>query len=233
MALPMIKTGKTPQHRLVTIFVGTYFTGLFILCLISAALIALNPNVYICEAAVDIGSGPAAPAGSLRQRVFTEMRVMSSPQLLKRVVQDLHLVDVWGKRYNNGVPLSSGDSLKMLEERMDIRAPRDTSKIIIRVLDVSPAEAAGIANSVLQNYRDYFTASRGISPKILEWAQPQGKIVHTQWLFHLPRVLGRSVIFAVPIAVAVWGIAFARMRAARMPPPIPGAETAPRRFEKY
>ncbi|HWC60462.1 MAG TPA: hypothetical protein VHC44_12270 [Verrucomicrobiae bacterium] len=229
---------RKPPRR---VFVITFCVAFVILSLISAVLLALKPPVYISEAVVEfstdqtnsITSTVAGSQGNLQPRILEEMRVIESPELQRRVVQDLHLDAIWGKRYNNGTYLPLSDTLKMLEVRTELRTPGDVPKITIRVYAVVPVEGAQIANSIAQNYCDNFSEPRHVTSRISKLAQSPGKLVHAGFIFNIPKAIIRSLIFSFVAAGIAWGIAIARDRISRIPPPVSGAENTPSRFQKY
>jgi len=173
-----------------------------------------------------------APSGYL-SRIETEMRVINSADMMLRVIEDLQLDKVWGKKYNNGESLSLHDASMMLNGRMDVFVRPGTQKIRIRAYGDNPTEPAQIANSIARAYCNIFTKSRGISARIVAAPQSPAKVVHAHLLFEIPRILVRSSVAALLAAGAAWGFAMARIRILRMPPPIPSEEKTQRRFQKY
>jgi uncharacterized protein involved in exopolysaccharide biosynthesis len=174
-----------PRNRLRLVF-RTFCVSFVIFCLISAALLVLRPRIYFSEAVVEfsgsatnsVASEETEPTGNLRRRIETEMRVIESPELQKRVVEDLQLEAVWGKRYNGGKRFPPRECLEMLHGRTSIRSRRDAPVITIRVYSDVPVESAKIADSIAQNYRNTFTESRHINSMILKPMQPSDKVSH-------------------------------------------------------
>ncbi|MGP8020087.1 MAG: polysaccharide biosynthesis tyrosine autokinase [Limisphaerales bacterium] len=80
--------------------------------------------------------------------------------VLSKVIAKLDLNTEWGKRYNDGVPLQTPITMKMLERRLALDPVRNTKLIEITVYDEDKNMAANIANAIVDSYRDYRSSLR-------------------------------------------------------------------------
>ncbi len=80
--------------------------------------------------------------------------------MLSKVIAKLDLNTEWGKRYNDGVPLQTPITMKMLERRLALDPVRNTKLIEITVYDEDKNMAANIANAIVDSYRDYRSSLR-------------------------------------------------------------------------
>jgi capsular polysaccharide biosynthesis protein len=207
-----------------------------VLCLISGALLALQPRMYLSEAIVEFSvdsTNSTAMTETWRSRILTEMEVINSPDLQRQVIEELKLDAVLGKRYNNGKKLSLSDTLATLKVRTDTFVRQGSRQIGIRIYGEDPVETPEIANSLAWNYCNRFTKPRGISARISMPARSPAEVKHLPLIFEIPKAIIRSFILALLAACVGWGIAITRAKMLRMPPPVPAAENAARRFQKY
>src|SRR5437867_10505512 len=87
--------------------------------------------------------------------IQTEFEVIQSELILGKVITDLDLNKEWGRKYGNGDPLKTTETIALLKGRMDLRPVRNTSLIEILVYSEKPEEAARIANAVADAYQAY------------------------------------------------------------------------------
>ncbi len=95
------------------------------------------------------------PAGYDPYFIQTEFELIQSEVVLGRVVDDLNLNNIWGKKYANGQRLKASETIAMLKARMDLRPVRNTSLIEIRVYSEKADDAAKIANAVGEAYKAF------------------------------------------------------------------------------
>jgi len=92
--------------------------------------------------------------------IQTEFEKIRSRSVLYPVITntDLNLNERFGKRYNNGVALTTPESYRILSRMIDVSQTRNTSLIEIQVYsnaEDNPAqEAADIANKIAEVYKD-------------------------------------------------------------------------------
>lgn len=85
----------------------------------------------------------------------TEFEVIQSDAVLSRVIQAMHLNEVWGKKYNNGQPLKQSDTEAIIKHSLDLHPIRNTKVIEITASSDNPEEAAQLANQIAESYRLY------------------------------------------------------------------------------
>ncbi len=87
--------------------------------------------------------------------IQTEFEALQSELILGRVIDQLDLNTVWGKKYNDGQKLKTQESLTLLRGRLSLRPVRSTTLIDIQVYSESPVEAAKLANTIAESYRQF------------------------------------------------------------------------------
>src|SRR5581483_8073410 len=114
------------------------FVPVFILVTVSATVITfILPEYYAGTARVRINGDPPAESAAIR-----------SDAVLKQVVDKLNLNVEWGKRYNNGIPLKTEDSIQWLKACLTVRPEHDASLIDVTICREDRMEAARIANAI-------------------------------------------------------------------------------------
>ena len=105
----------------------------------------------------DIGYVKPGSEGSVYDPYFieTELSTIRGDVVLSNVVQALNLNIGWGKRYAGGKELSTDETIKLLRYRMRIDLLPNTRLAEIQVRDESPDEAARLANTIAEAYRNY------------------------------------------------------------------------------
>jgi Mg-chelatase subunit ChlD len=86
--------------------------------------------------------------------VQTESEKIQSKAVLEKVVDQLNLNETWGKSHGGGDKLQTEETLRLLKKKIEVRSDPKTGLIDIRAKSDSPEEAARIANTVAQVYRD-------------------------------------------------------------------------------
>ncbi len=87
--------------------------------------------------------------------IQTELEVIQSQVVLGKTVEALNLNTGWGKRYAGGSPLKTVESVNLLKRRLNVRLVGNTMLIEIKVTSEDPNEAATIANTVAEAYREF------------------------------------------------------------------------------
>jgi capsular polysaccharide biosynthesis protein len=138
----------------------------------STARIALRR----AQAPVSPPEGQAAPAREALELLPAECEVIRSELILGTVVQDLELNQKWGKRYLEGVPLKTTDTVRILKGRLELQPMVKTGVIEVRVLSEQSQEAADIANDIVKAYKDYALKARAdgnaVTVEVLDTAVP-------------------------------------------------------------
>jgi len=94
--------------------------------------------------------------------------------------------DVWGKKFNNGEPLKTTETLEMLKNQMVLSPVRNTKLITITVYSYDKKEAADVANAVAEAYKDYRlnnsqqTVSAGLAALQEDYLDESNKLVTLQ-----------------------------------------------------
>ena len=105
-----------------------------------------------------------APNGTLNNYdpYFTqaEFEVLQSELILGKVVASLDLDTLWGKKYGGGQKLKRTDTIQILRGRMTLRPVRNTSLIEICVFSEDREEAARLANTIAESYREHRNEGR-------------------------------------------------------------------------
>jgi len=135
--------------------------AVFTLTLLGGAYVtyAVLPKIYTASAQIQI-----LPQGGVSDRVASapdatafqaEFQIIQSSDVLLPIIKDLNLDHLWAKRLHKTPPdaLPPLDALSYLHSvlRLDLR--RGTNIIEISVSDEVPAEAAQIANAVVDRYK--------------------------------------------------------------------------------
>ncbi len=87
--------------------------------------------------------------------IQTEFEVIQSELILGMVADKLDLNTEWGKKYNEGQKLRTQETLTILRQRINLRPVRNTMLIDIQVYGENPAEAAKLANSIADSYKQF------------------------------------------------------------------------------
>ncbi len=134
------------------------FLAVFSVCML---ITFIYPETYASTATILIGSPSTGDSSDL---VRNEPLVITSSAVLEKTVQAMDLRDVWGKKYNNGVPINASDAVALLKARLEVSvvaghdaSGRALSEIPLRIRTFSdnPEEAARLANGVVDAYRDF------------------------------------------------------------------------------
>ena len=143
----------------------TVIISVFLLIAITSTVVTfILPEYYTSTARIEINqTGPDIPTMSglpLNQSydpyfIQTEFSKMQGEDVLGRVISAMNLNEVWGKKYNNGAPLKTEDTMTILKGRMDLSPERNTKLIDITVSDEDKDEAAQLANAIAEAYQDY------------------------------------------------------------------------------
>ncbi len=129
-------------------FIRVFF-AVFLLAVISSVLITyILPETFAGKARVKAGMVTRETAGT----VESECQIVRSEIVLGKVVDQLQLNAVWGKKYAGGQPLKQAESLEFLRKSLDVRPIKKTAIVEIIAFSEHPDEAAQIANAVADVY---------------------------------------------------------------------------------
>lgn len=143
----------------------TVIIAVFLLVVITATLVTfILPESYVSSARIKVERDRSdieefnskGSAGNYDPYfIQTEFEVIQSELILSRVIQELDLTTVWGKRYNDGQKLSPQATLTLLRGRVNLRPVRNTMLIDIMVYSEDAADAASLANTIAQSYQQF------------------------------------------------------------------------------
>lgn len=165
--------------RVIRIRKAIIITVFLITAIIATAVTFILPESYAstCKIRVkndvnDIGGGISASyqaSGFDPYFIQTTFEIMQSSLVLSNVISGLNLNVEWGKKYLNGETLKTTETLEMLKGRMSLAPVRNTELISITVYSDDAKEAALLANSIAEAYKNYRLESRRqVSSKGLE-----------------------------------------------------------------
>lgn len=86
--------------------------------------------------------------------VQTEFEKIKSKAVLYQVIDKLKLDETWAKDPGGNGKLSRAEAYKRLADRINVHADRNTNFVDIQVKSDKPEEAARIANTIAEVYRD-------------------------------------------------------------------------------
>jgi len=86
--------------------------------------------------------------------VTTEFEKVKSKQVLYKVIEKLNLNEAWAEKHGKGEKLNNAEAFQALLGRVDVRQVPNSSELDIRVKSDQPEEAAQIANTIAEVYRD-------------------------------------------------------------------------------
>jgi len=151
--------------RIIRIRKAIIITVFLITAIIATAVTLLLPESYASTAQIRIEPDIVADISGVGSHVTytsydpyfiqTEFEVIQDRVVLGKVVEDLNLNEIWGKKYFNGETLKTTEAMEFLKRRMNLNPVRNTKLIGITVFSEDNKEAARIANKIAEAYRDY------------------------------------------------------------------------------
>jgi capsular exopolysaccharide synthesis family protein len=87
--------------------------------------------------------------------IETEFKVIQSSVILHKVIDKLNLNELWARKHGAEGKLKTDETAMLLKQQIDLRPVRNTSLIEIEVQSEDREEAASIANTIAEVYRDY------------------------------------------------------------------------------
>ena len=116
----------------------------------------------------------------------TQLQLIQSQRVLGRVITNLNLREIWGRRYANGQKLSPLEAIRRLKGRTVLRAIPNTHLIEIQAFDEDRDAAATLANVIAEAYREFRHEQRaqlalgGILALLEERGQKEEEIAKAQ-----------------------------------------------------
>ena len=112
------------------------------------------PRMYEAEAKVSLREDADISHGTLFLQ--PQFEIIQSRQILYKVISNLDLCRIWGKKYNeNKEPISQSRAFSMLSGALRVQRYRDTDLISIQVRMEDGRDAALIANEIAKVYREH------------------------------------------------------------------------------
>ena len=177
--MDQIKTVAQPEARLhfldywrvIRIRKAIIITVFLITAIIATAVTFILPESYASTARIKVESdvndissvsGTPTAATSMYDPYFiqTTFEIMQSQLVLSNVIATLHLNEEWGKKYFNGETLKTTETMEILKGRMSLAPVRNTKLIAITVFSDDKNEAAQLANTIADAYKNYRLDSR-------------------------------------------------------------------------
>jgi succinoglycan biosynthesis transport protein ExoP len=196
----------------------TVILAVFLLVVLTTTAVTfLLPQTFMSIARIEVSKEGGDISGLLQLQsapqqydpyfIQTEFEKIRSQKILNQVINDLGLIDTWGKRFNLD-RLRPQEAYALLSKQIDLRQSRNTSLIEIRAYSDNKDEAAAIANKIAQVYKKSRIDMRkelsesGISALKEEFDQQTKKVLDVQKAVDEQRMklgiseLGESVLSA-------------------------------------
>jgi succinoglycan biosynthesis transport protein ExoP len=120
----------------------------------STAQIEIQPDIVSDVPMFNGGAGSSAPYDPYFME--TELKTIQGQAILRHVVGDLNLDQVWGKKIDpDGQPLKMEVAVDYLRKLLSLDADRNTKLIDITVYNEDKNLAASIANDLADSYKAY------------------------------------------------------------------------------
>lgn len=143
----------------ISTFIVTFVTFLKTPSYMSTAQIEIEPDIISDVATFNGGAGNYAPYDAYFME--TQLKVLQGDVVLSRVVDNLNLDALWGKKMNpDGQPLKTTDAIDYLRKMISLDVDRNTKLIDISVFNEDKNLAADIANSIADSYKNYRAEER-------------------------------------------------------------------------
>lgn len=174
---------------------------------------AQNPDTNAAAASLDVHDP---------YQLLTELHIIQSEIVLRRVIEQLDLNAVWGKRYLGGEKLTTTDSLQLLKERLEANPIRGVGLMRISVFSEDPSEAAELANAVAEAYqKDLQENDRGFRARIVDRAAPPLRPARPNKPLNLALGVGTGLAFGVVCGwFCFWVSGRRRKHSSSAPPPV-------------
>jgi len=151
--------------RVIRIRKAIIITVFLITAIIATAVTFILPESFAstCKIKVendsaDVGNGllpQVSQSGYDPYFIQTTFEIMQSQLVLSNVIAQLNLNIEWGKKYFNGETLKSTETLEILKGRMSLAPVRNTKLVAITIYSDDKNEAAVLANTIAESYKNY------------------------------------------------------------------------------
>ncbi len=193
---PEAKLHFLDYWRVIRIRKAIIITVFLITAIIATAVTFILPESYAstCKIKVendvnDSGGGLSATPSMMPYDPYfiqTTFEIMQSQLVLSNVISALNLNVEWGKKYFNGETLKSTETMEILKGRMSLAPVRNTKLISITVYSDDAKEAAQLANTIAEAYKNYRldtrrqTSARGLEVLEGQYLDESNMIQSTQ-----------------------------------------------------
>ena len=164
-APPEAKLHFLDYWRVIRIRKAIIITVFLITAIIATAVTFILPESYAstCKIKVEneVNDSPGGYSPTPSQMSYdpyfiqTTFEIMSSSLVLSNVINTLNLNVEWGKKYFNGETLKTTETMEILKGRMGLAPVRNTKLISITVYSDDAKEAALLANTIAEAYKNY------------------------------------------------------------------------------
>jgi polysaccharide biosynthesis transport protein len=159
------------------IFIRVAVTVFLLTMILATAVTYILPESFASTCKVklndEVNDRPTVYSSS---EVQTTFEIINSRLVLSNVIAALNLNVDWGKKYFAGETLKTTETMEILKGRMALAPVRNTKLISITVYSDDKNEAAQIANTVAESYKDYRNEVR------TQYAKSGLKALTTQYL---------------------------------------------------
>jgi capsular exopolysaccharide synthesis family protein len=164
-APPEAKLHFLDYWRVIRIRKAIIITVFLITAIIATAVTFILPESYSSTCRIKVendvndSQGGNAMTASMAPYdpyfIQTTFEIMQSELVLSNVISTLDLNNEWGKKYFSGETLKTTETMEILKGRMSLAPVRNTKLISITVYSDDAKEAATLANTIAESYRNY------------------------------------------------------------------------------
>jgi polysaccharide biosynthesis transport protein len=151
--------------RIIRIRKAIIITVFLITAIVATAVTFLLPESYASTARIriepDIVTDVPGVTGTTTMSPYdpyfiqTEFEIIQDRVVLGKVIENLNLNELWGKKYSGGVALKTPETMEFLKRRMSLNPIRNTKLIGITVFSEDKNDAARLANAIADAYKTY------------------------------------------------------------------------------
>ena len=174
-APPEAKLHFLDYWRVIRIRKAIIITVFLITAIIATAVTFILPESYASTCKIKVendvndntgGSAPT-PSQTMYDPYFiqTTFEIMQSQLVLSNVISALNLNVEWGKKYFNGETLKTTETMEILRGRMGLAPVRNTKLISITIYSDDAKEAAVLANTIADAYKNYRQDTRAATTR--------------------------------------------------------------------
>jgi succinoglycan biosynthesis transport protein ExoP len=156
--------------RVIRIRKAIIITVFLITAIIATAVTFILPESYSSTCRIKVENDVNDSQGGLSATpsmmpydpyfIQTTFEIMQSQIVLDKVINTLNLNVTWGKKYFNGETLKTSETEEILKDRMSLAPVRNTKLISITVYSDDAKEAAQLANTIAEAYKEYRIKTR-------------------------------------------------------------------------